>query len=170
MKGKVDSLHNNQWVGEGSDKWFNEMETQVLPAIQRLAGALGHAGDVANKIAALIRRHDEETKNFFNDLDLKEEKMADKIRVNYAALDDMAKQCQQASQRLRQTVSMANNIAQQMQNGAMQGEFGDTFVQALQVFQTEGEQARRQALRGSRRHSAGDDDMRSADKTAGSKF
>lgn len=68
LKGKVDSLHNNQWVGEGSDKWFNEMETQVLPAIQRLAGALGHAGDVANKIAALIRRHDEETKNFFNDL------------------------------------------------------------------------------------------------------
>lgn len=96
--------------------------------------------------------------------------MADKIRVNYAALDDMAKQCQQASQRLRQTVSMANNIAQQMQNGAMQGEFGDTFVQALQVFQTKVNK-----LGDKLSEEAGDirqamNDMRSADKTAGSKF
>lgn len=68
LKGKVESLHNNQWIGEGSEKFFNEMESQVLPSVQRLAGALGHAGDVAYKIGELIRRHDEETKSFFNDL------------------------------------------------------------------------------------------------------
>jgi WXG100 family type VII secretion target len=67
-KGKVESLHNNQWVGEGSDKFFNEMEGQLLPAVQRLGGALGHAGDVAQKIADTIRRFDEETKGFFNNL------------------------------------------------------------------------------------------------------
>jgi len=67
-KGKVESLHNNQWVGEGSEKFFSEMESQVLPAMQRLAGALGHAGDVAQKMADTIRRHDEETKGFFNNL------------------------------------------------------------------------------------------------------
>lgn len=96
--------------------------------------------------------------------------MADKIRVNYPALEDMARQCQQASQRLRQTVSLANNIAQQMQNGAMQGEYGEVFVQALQVFQTKvnklsdklNEEANdiRQAM----------NDMRQADQKAGSKF
>lgn len=67
-KGKVESLHNNQWVGEGSEKFFSEMESQVLPAMQRLSAALGHAGDVAQKMADTIRRHDEETKGFFNNL------------------------------------------------------------------------------------------------------
>jgi WXG100 family type VII secretion target len=96
--------------------------------------------------------------------------MADKIRVNYPALEDMARQCQQASQRLRQTVGLANNIAQQMQNGAMQGEYGEVFVQALQVFQNKvnklgdklSEEASdiRQAM----------NDMRQADQKAGSEF
>ena len=96
--------------------------------------------------------------------------MADKIRVNYPALEDMSRQCSQAAQRLRQTVSLANNIAQQMQNGALQGEYGDTFVQAMQVFQNKvnkladklGEEASdiQQAM----------NDMRQADQAAGSKF
>jgi len=67
-KGKVESLHNNQWVGQGADKFFGEMEQSVLPAVGRLVGALGHAGDVAQKIADTIRRFDEETKSFFNNL------------------------------------------------------------------------------------------------------
>jgi WXG100 family type VII secretion target len=67
-KGKVESLHNNQWVGQGADKFFNEMEQSVVPAVGRLVGALGHAGDVAQKIADTIRRFDEETKSFFGNL------------------------------------------------------------------------------------------------------
>ena len=67
-KGKVESLHNNQWVGQGSEKFFSEMEQSVIPALGRLVGALGHAGDVAQKIADTIRRFDEETKSFFNNL------------------------------------------------------------------------------------------------------
>lgn len=67
-KGKVESLHNNQWIGQGADKFFGEMEQLVLPATGRLVGALGHAGDVAQKIADTIRQFDEETKGFFNNL------------------------------------------------------------------------------------------------------
>jgi WXG100 family type VII secretion target len=67
-KGKTESLHNNQWVGQGSEKFFSEMEQSVLPALGRLVGALGHAADVAQKIADTIRRFDEETKSFFNNL------------------------------------------------------------------------------------------------------
>ena len=67
-KSKVESLHNNQWIGEGSEKFFSEMETMVLPAINKLAGALGHAADVAQKISDTIHRYDEETKGFFNNL------------------------------------------------------------------------------------------------------
>ena len=81
--------------------------------------------------------------------------MADKIRVNYPALEDMARNCAACAQRLQQTVSMANQIAQSMNNGAMQGEFGDIFVQALGVFQTKVKVTRRQVRRGSPRHYCG---------------
>jgi WXG100 family type VII secretion target len=96
--------------------------------------------------------------------------MADKIRVNYPALEDMAKQCDQAAQRIRQTVSMANQIAQQMQNGALQGEFGDIFVQALGVFQTKVNK-----LADKFAEEAGDirgamSDMQAADNAASGKF
>ena len=67
-KSKVESLHNNQWVGQGADKFFSEMEQSVLPAQARLVDALNHASDVAQKIADTIRRFDEETKSFFNNL------------------------------------------------------------------------------------------------------
>jgi WXG100 family type VII secretion target len=96
--------------------------------------------------------------------------MADKIRVNYPALEDMAKQCDQAAQRIHQTASMANQIAQQMQNGALQGEFGDIFVQALGVFQTKVNK-----LADKLSEEAGDirgamSDMQAADNAAGGKF
>jgi len=64
-KSKVDALHNNQWVGQGSDKFFNEMEGQLLPAVQRLIRALDYAGDTAQKIHETIHKHDEECKGFF---------------------------------------------------------------------------------------------------------
>ena len=96
--------------------------------------------------------------------------MAEKIRLNYPALEDMAKNCEQFGRRLEQTISLANQTAQQMQNGAMVGQFGDTFVQALGVFQNKvkllaekfDEEAR--AIRGAMA------DMRRADQDAGGKF
>jgi len=96
--------------------------------------------------------------------------MAEKIRVNYPALEDMAKNCDAFAQRLRQTVGMANQIAQQMQGGALEGEFGDIFVQALGVFQTKVNK-----LADKFAEEAGDirgamSDMQAADNTAGSKF
>jgi WXG100 family type VII secretion target len=65
-KSKVESLHNNQWIGQGSEKFFSEMETLVIPACGKLAHALGYAGDTAQKIHEVIHKHDEETKSFFN--------------------------------------------------------------------------------------------------------
>ena len=67
-KGMVESLHTGGWIGQGSDKFFAEMEQSVLPATARLVTALNHAGDVAQKIADTIRQFDEETKNYFNNL------------------------------------------------------------------------------------------------------
>jgi uncharacterized protein YukE len=96
--------------------------------------------------------------------------MADKIRVNYPALEDMAKHCQMVAQQLQQTAALAQKIAGQMQNGALVGEPGEVYVQALGMFYQRvvklsakfSEEANdiKQAIA----------DMQQADNTAGSKF
>ncbi|MCS6992287.1 MAG: WXG100 family type VII secretion target [Anaerolineales bacterium] len=60
--------------------------------------------------------------------------MSDRIRVNYPALEDMAKHCEMVAQRLNQTAAISRKIAGQMQNGALLGEPGEAYVQALGVF------------------------------------
>jgi WXG100 family type VII secretion target len=96
--------------------------------------------------------------------------MSDKIRVNYPALEDMAKHCQMVAERIGQTGAVAQKIAGQMQNGALVGEAGNIYVQALGVFYqrvmklsakfTEEANDIRQAM----------NDMQQADNSAGNNF
>lgn len=65
---KVETLHGNQWVGQGADKFFGEMEQTVLPAMGRLVQALDVAGNVAQQIVNTFRQAEEETKGFFSNL------------------------------------------------------------------------------------------------------
>jgi len=67
-KGKVETLHGNQWVGQGADKFFGEMEGTVLPKMGKLVYALNVAGHVAQQIVNTIHQADEETKGFFGNL------------------------------------------------------------------------------------------------------
>lgn len=54
-----------EWVGEGAEKFFEEMETNLLPAVQRLSNALFESQDAANEIMKIIQSADEETAGFF---------------------------------------------------------------------------------------------------------
>ena len=67
-KSKVESLHNNQWIGQGADSFFNEMEQTLLPALARLARALGVGSEVAQNVINTIRQADEETQSYFNNI------------------------------------------------------------------------------------------------------
>lgn len=67
-KSKVESLHGNQWMGEAADKFFAEMEGQVLPKTSKMIYALNVAGHVAKQIMNIIHQADEETKGFFSSL------------------------------------------------------------------------------------------------------
>ena len=59
--------------------------------------------------------------------------MADKIRANYPAMEEMAKHLDQVAFRLRDLADSANKIGEQMQGGVLQGTPGDVFVIALGV-------------------------------------
>jgi WXG100 family type VII secretion target len=64
MRDRVHDLHKD-WVGEGADKFFGEMENDLLPALTRLSGALFYAQDVLHRIIKTIQTFDEDTARFF---------------------------------------------------------------------------------------------------------
>jgi WXG100 family type VII secretion target len=57
--------------------------------------------------------------------------MADVIRLNYPAMQEMARHCKKTAARLMETARLAQSIAQQMQNGALVGDAGEAFSGAL---------------------------------------
>ena len=96
--------------------------------------------------------------------------MSDKIRVNYPALEDMAKHCQMVAQHLQHTAAMANKMAAQMQNGALVGRPGDTFVQALGQLQQRTMKLSGKFIEVSNDIKQAISDMQAADSTAGGNF
>ena len=96
--------------------------------------------------------------------------MADKIRVNYPALEDMAKHCQTVAHHLQQTASLANKIGAQMQNGALVGRPGDVFVQALGQLQQRTMKLSGKFIEVSNDIKQAVSDMQAADSAAGAKF
>ena len=65
---RVESLHGGDWIGRGADKFFNEMQGEVLPAMNRLVHALVTAGQVTRQIAEIFNQAEEETQGYFNTL------------------------------------------------------------------------------------------------------
>jgi WXG100 family type VII secretion target len=61
---RVRDLHT-EWVGEAAEKFFEEMETELLPAVQRLAQALFVTQDATGDIMKIIQDADEETAGYF---------------------------------------------------------------------------------------------------------
>lgn len=57
--------------------------------------------------------------------------MADVIKLNYPAMREMAAHCRKVAQRLQETAKMSDGIASQMTNGALVGDAGTAFVDAL---------------------------------------
>jgi WXG100 family type VII secretion target len=96
--------------------------------------------------------------------------MADQIRTNYQALEDMAKQCDNCANRLAQTAGLAQKIVGQMQNGALVGKHGDVYTTAMGLFFTKVmklSEKYREVAKDIRDAGA---DMQRADSTAGQKF
>lgn len=96
--------------------------------------------------------------------------MADVIRVNYQALEDMARQCDAAAQRLVQSAANAQKMASQMQNGALLGSPGEAFAQALGVFSNKVLKLSEKYREEAKDIRAAISDMQRADQTAGGKF
>ncbi len=57
--------------------------------------------------------------------------MSEVIKLNYPAMQEMAQHCKSTAQRLMETIRLARQAAQEMRNGAMVGDAGEAFSNAL---------------------------------------
>ena len=66
-----DSIRNTMedlkpdWIGKGSDAFFNEMESEVNPALQRLIQALEEGSNVVMQINQTIETAEQEAQSQF---------------------------------------------------------------------------------------------------------
>lgn len=65
VRSSMDNLENDGWIGRGSDAFFDEMHSEVLPASQRLQDALEEASQATRQIVQTIRQAEEEASSPF---------------------------------------------------------------------------------------------------------
>ena len=63
--GKVHTLREEGWQGEGSDAFYSEMSDEIVPAIGRLRASLEKASETIAKVAGTIHEADEEAQGLF---------------------------------------------------------------------------------------------------------
>lgn len=64
VKSSMDKLEGN-WVGMGSEAFFEEMHSLVLPGSQRLEHALNEASQVTRKISQTVKQAEEDASSPF---------------------------------------------------------------------------------------------------------
>ncbi|MBK8051551.1 MAG: WXG100 family type VII secretion target [Anaerolineales bacterium] len=60
VRGAMEPLENGSWIGRGSDAFFREMRSLVLPSVTRLQSALGEASTTTKNISQTMKQADEE--------------------------------------------------------------------------------------------------------------
>lgn len=65
VRGSMDPLEGGGWMGRGSDAFFSEMNSEVLPASQRLQEALDEANRVTRQIIQTVKQAEEEASSPF---------------------------------------------------------------------------------------------------------
>jgi len=56
IKNKLEVLKGGDWVGKGATKFYNEMDSAVMPSMNRLVNALDMAQKVTVRISALMKQ------------------------------------------------------------------------------------------------------------------
>jgi WXG100 family type VII secretion target len=56
IKGDVEKLRGGDWIGKGATRFYQEMDSDVLPALKRLIDAMGEADRVTLQIKQVIQQ------------------------------------------------------------------------------------------------------------------
>lgn len=61
------SLKDGGWIGQGATAFYAEMDSKIIPSLQRLIQALSQAGKSTNDISGVMRNADQEASSNFKD-------------------------------------------------------------------------------------------------------
>lgn len=64
LKQAIENVRSN-WIGEAADKFRQEMESEVLPALGKLQAALNEGASKTKQMAQLIQEHEQQASNLF---------------------------------------------------------------------------------------------------------
>ena len=65
VQGCFSQLEGGGWMGEGATAFFDEMNSEIFPACQRLIGMLGEGGACTKAIADRFEQAEDEASNLF---------------------------------------------------------------------------------------------------------
>jgi WXG100 family type VII secretion target len=65
VKSKMQVLESRDWVGKGATKFYNEMNSSLLPSVKRLGSALARAKQVTLKISKIMQQAEDDAAALF---------------------------------------------------------------------------------------------------------
>jgi WXG100 family type VII secretion target len=65
VKGSMEPLQSGGWIGRAADAFFDEMNSEVLPATDRLQKVLDQASQVTKQIVQTVRQAEDEASSLF---------------------------------------------------------------------------------------------------------
>ena len=65
VRGSMDPLEGGGWIGRGSDAFFTEMQSEIIPANERLQQALDEANRVTKQIVQVVKQAEDDASSPF---------------------------------------------------------------------------------------------------------
>jgi WXG100 family type VII secretion target len=65
IKSCMETLKGGDWIGEGAQKFYQEMDGQVVPSLQRLQRAMTEAARLTQQISQLMKQAEDESSSCF---------------------------------------------------------------------------------------------------------
>lgn len=60
IRQSMDTLQSGDWIGQGAGKFYGEMDSSVLPSVDRLAKSMAAAARVTQRISGVMKQAEEE--------------------------------------------------------------------------------------------------------------
>lgn len=65
LKSRMETLKSGDWIGKGATAFYQEMDGQVVPSLQRLQRAMSEAARITAQIAQLMKQAEDEASSCF---------------------------------------------------------------------------------------------------------
>ncbi len=65
IRSKMEDLRANGWQGRGSDKFYDEMTAEVIPAIEKLRAALEEGNHTCKQVNQVMREAEQSARSLF---------------------------------------------------------------------------------------------------------